>query len=637
MAAIARSSAALLVFLLGTQGAQVDRKHHAVQPSDPSPPTSQEAAQQRPPPLADPQQPPLDDQDRMMRQLLWIKVAAPDFLSGSGLAAARALLPDSSTERETLCGLSRLYASLFDGPSANEPDPSDLLVLDYASSRCVEESGAADRQQPRPGGYQEEPQRRAAPPPVNRSASRAEEKDSSDEHARVQRRGPSAATPALNVSSCDTPRIGARMSSRYPDILLHGSKIVSFAAPNLIDDETTTLGATNWGSDNWGSVQVAHGTLVDGVQVFNQVSEGVAVNQTWLSPFEVWLGDSYGDLKTKCGDTMHVPATAGPFNVSCGRGVEAAFVTIKQVGRSRPLSMSQIMVCAAPSKSSSVPARPPRAASTLATTSSQCPQGYMGVGSNLDGAGKSWSVPSCACIAGCAETCDKRAGCTSFEFNSDGSEHYKCGTYTGGSANLRGGSQNAGWQSCVKAKAPPPMPEPLPPSSPPPRPPPPSSPPPRPPPPSSPPPPKPPPPPRPPPGEPPLPGNELLPHSPPPPPRPPPPPPPPPRPPPPGSPPPPPRPPPPPPPHPPVMIWVPGNESNPEPHQVFFRHPPPPPTSKLPPPLAAKPSPPTPTVAPPIQATPHWQMVKNAAQLVLDAASWLAYGEANRPVHDLES
>ena len=53
-------------------------------------------------------------------------------------------------------------------------------------------------------------------------------------------------------------------------------------------------------------------------------------------------------------------------------------------------------------------------------------------------------------IANCADACNVREGCTSFEFNHDGSKNYRCGTFTAGDSNVQNQDQIPGWTSCIK-------------------------------------------------------------------------------------------------------------------------------------------------------------------------------------------
>jgi len=74
-----------------------------------------------------------------------------------------------------------------------------------------------------------------------------------------------------------------------------------------------------------------------------------------------------------------------------------------------------------------------------------CPSGYAHTLKNVNGKGKKWSWPG-ESIQDCKRTCDKRSGCTSFEYNAG---THKCGTYTGGKSNVYG-TQKAAWTTCLR-------------------------------------------------------------------------------------------------------------------------------------------------------------------------------------------
>ena len=79
---------------------------------------------------------------------------------------------------------------------------------------------------------------------------------------------------------------------------------------------------------------------------------------------------------------------------------------------------------------------------------SNCGCGYHQITENLDGEGKDFSFPGQG-VENCAEACNQRSGCTSFEYNHGGNENYKCGTYNGGNNNIVG-TQLEQWTSCIK-------------------------------------------------------------------------------------------------------------------------------------------------------------------------------------------
>ena len=81
----------------------------------------------------------------------------------------------------------------------------------------------------------------------------------------------------------------------------------------------------------------------------------------------------------------------------------------------------------------------------------RCGCGFKHISFDLNGEGKSWSNTRKG-IDICAYTCRQRDGCTGFEYNNDGSENYKCGTYTGGDSNIEATVQSSSWTSCVQGR-----------------------------------------------------------------------------------------------------------------------------------------------------------------------------------------
>ena len=91
--------------------------------------------------------------------------------------------------------------------------------------------------------------------------------------------------------------------------------------------------------------------------------------------------------------------------------------------------------------------------------SANCPEGYDTVAQNLDGSGKKWAQPhpdGHRTLQQCADICNDRIGCTSFEYANGPQAHGACGTYTGGSSNIKKNEnrERAGskWFSCIKSK-----------------------------------------------------------------------------------------------------------------------------------------------------------------------------------------
>ena len=91
----------------------------------------------------------------------------------------------------------------------------------------------------------------------------------------------------------------------------------------------------------------------------------------------------------------------------------------------------------------------------------ECGEGYEANSDNLGGAGMLWSQPhplESRTKADCAQICSDRVGCTGFEYAEGASEHGACGTYTAGTANIKGDgsrlSADSNWRSCVKTPTP---------------------------------------------------------------------------------------------------------------------------------------------------------------------------------------
>lgn len=136
---------------------------------------------------------------------------------------------------------------------------------------------------------------------------------------------------------------------------------------NAIDGNPATLCASDQGVSNWLSVELASDTRVGEVAVLNRNDN--ANYAAWLGEFEVWVGASAGDTTppsaSKCGDASYDAQTnAQPYMFSCAGSPLARFVTIKQVGPARYLTLAEVEVYVAhdlgssPSPSPS-PSQPP--------------------------------------------------------------------------------------------------------------------------------------------------------------------------------------------------------------------------------------------------------------------------------------
>ena len=163
------------------------------------------------------------------------------------------------------------------------------------------------------------------------------------------RKPPPPPSPAMSPPAGQkVDAIGAAMSSKFHAAL--------YPASAAIDGDVRSLCATAKQANAWVSVQVPRGTAVRTVVIFNRPDN--PEYQAWLSPFEVWVGAFYGDAASstsvRCGaPSMRVPATAGPFSVTCaganGGGARAGpFVTVKQTGgAARFLTLGEVKVYAA--------------------------------------------------------------------------------------------------------------------------------------------------------------------------------------------------------------------------------------------------------------------------------------------------
>ena len=52
----------------------------------------------------------------------------------------------------------------------------------------------------------------------------------------------------------------------------------------------------------------------------------------------------------------------------------------------------------------------------------------------------------------CAKNCDDRNGCTGFRYDHEGTESYKCKTYTGWRRTIGISEEGSGWTNCLKSK-----------------------------------------------------------------------------------------------------------------------------------------------------------------------------------------
>ena len=148
------------------------------------------------------------------------------------------------------------------------------------------------------------------------------------------------AAPPLDSMHAHTA-LGAQLSSLTSATLYPPSA--------CIDGDLSTLCASGLEDNAWVSVQLDVGSRVDCVAVYNR-DDGNPTFQAWLSPFEVYVGSSYGDLGYQCAAPMSVPVGAGPFLINCGGTTAGSYVTLRLAGPQpggRYLSIAELKVFSA--------------------------------------------------------------------------------------------------------------------------------------------------------------------------------------------------------------------------------------------------------------------------------------------------
>lgn len=120
-----------------------------------------------------------------------------------------------------------------------------------------------------------------------------------------------------------------------------------YPSSNIIDGNFNTLCATNNQRNSWVSVRVPPSSTVGYVAVYNRNDHGPFME--WLSPFEVWVGASPGDVSasaTRCGGVMEVDTSQGgvPFVVECPTSAVGEYVTLRLVQGARYLTIAELEV-----------------------------------------------------------------------------------------------------------------------------------------------------------------------------------------------------------------------------------------------------------------------------------------------------
>merc|ERR1719149_534120 len=138
-----------------------------------------------------------------------------------------------------------------------------------------------------------------------------------------------------------------------------------------MDDVLDQWFKTEEAANNWASVRVAAGTYVGYVAVYNWL--GSASNRARLGDFEIWVGRTAGDTDTangavKCGESSYDESKSEeePYVLWCGEASSGwsdsdggEYITLKQVGDSRELRITELKVYSMPSPPSPPPSASP--------------------------------------------------------------------------------------------------------------------------------------------------------------------------------------------------------------------------------------------------------------------------------------
>lgn len=140
--------------------------------------------------------------------------------------------------------------------------------------------------------------------------------------------------------------IGAALSSTYHPF---------FAAKNAIDGNLATKCASSTEQHAWLSVHVEpENGFIGYVVVYALASPTFA---RWLGEFEIWVGDGWGDLSLRCGHWA-AATDSKQFTFECG--FRAHYVTLRQLGSARTLSIAELEVFSWTAPPASPPSPPPQ-------------------------------------------------------------------------------------------------------------------------------------------------------------------------------------------------------------------------------------------------------------------------------------
>ena len=134
---------------------------------------------------------------------------------------------------------------------------------------------------------------------------------------------------------------------------MSSSLSVQYPAANAIDGNRQTIVASRLEAGAWATAHMAAAPPpLAFVAVYNRAD--TLHNRRWLSPFEVWLGDSPGATTTRCGDVTASSDSVGPYIVRCdhatssGAAISGRYVTVRQTGAARYLSFAELEAYAYP-------------------------------------------------------------------------------------------------------------------------------------------------------------------------------------------------------------------------------------------------------------------------------------------------
>ena len=132
-----------------------------------------------------------------------------------------------------------------------------------------------------------------------------------------------------------------------------------YGAANAIDGNMNNIAASNFQPNAWLSVRVPSGARIGLVAVYNR-GDGERY-QELLGSFEVWVGTSAASQGTRCGGWSGTTRSVGPFVINCGGTSGGEWVTVRQVGNARYLTIGELLAFAeaVPGSTRASPPPPP--------------------------------------------------------------------------------------------------------------------------------------------------------------------------------------------------------------------------------------------------------------------------------------